>query len=271
MSKKKKEKKPAKKAAKKPAKKEKPKKKTGAAEHQLSDIDGVGPSLQKKLKKAGITTVEQLSSAETDELASKVDGLGETSAEKFIAAAEKLVARHEKKREKKKKEAKTKKKAEPKKKLKKKPAKKKKKVEAKAKKKKAPKKKKAAKKVEDAHLDELGLELISDDEQVVFGAIGRLGMLDDPRATEHLITCLKDSRYMVRMLAAAELGESQDKKAIDPLIETLKDDSVFVRQTAAGALENIGGSKALKAIKNAESEGLLLDELPEGIKLTRRG
>ena len=33
----------------------------------------------------------------------------------------------------------------------------------------------------------------------------------------------------------------------------------------------IGGAKAIKAIKQAEAEGVLLDQLPEGIKLTRRG
>ena len=161
-----------------------------------------------------------------------------------------------------------KKKAEPKKKLKKKPVKKKKEVKAKAKKK--PPKKKAVTKVDDAHLEELAIELISDDEQVVFGAIGRMGMLDHPKATEYLVGCLKDSRHMVRLLAAAELGELQDKKSLGPLIEALNDDSLFVRQTVAGALENIGGTKALKAVKDAEAAGLLLDELPQGIKLSRK-
>jgi len=116
-------------------------------------------------------------------------------------------------------------------------------------------------------IDELLLEIKSEDEQISLGAIDRLGQTDDPRATSHLIECLNDSRYMIRIYAAVQLGERQDKTAVDPLIGALHDDSLFVRQTVAGALENIGGSKARKAVKKAESEGLLLDELPEGIRL----
>ena len=54
---------------------------------------------------------------------------------------------------------------------------------------------------------------------------------------------------------------------MDALIDSLSDDSLFVRQTVAGALENIGGTKAKKAISKAEKDGLLLDELPEGKRL----
>jgi HEAT repeat protein len=72
---------------------------------------------------------------------------------------------------------------------------------------------------------------------------------------------------MIRIYAAVQLGERQDKAAVDPLIGALHDESLFVRQTVAGALENIGGTKATKAVRKAESEGLLLDELPDGIRL----
>ncbi len=116
-------------------------------------------------------------------------------------------------------------------------------------------------------LEDLLKELESDDEQVLIGAIDRLAMLDDPRATEYLIRCLKDGRYIVRIFAAAQLGERKDEAAIEPLIETLRDESLFVRQTAAGALENIGGQRALEAVRKAEEEGRLLDELPEGKRL----
>lgn len=116
-------------------------------------------------------------------------------------------------------------------------------------------------------IDELLLEIRSEDEQISLGAVDRLGQTEDSRATSHLIECLNDSRYMIRIYAAVQLGERQDKAAVDPLIGTLHDESLFVRQTVAGALENIGGSKALKAVRKAESEGLLLDELPEGIRL----
>ncbi|MCK5390723.1 MAG: HEAT repeat domain-containing protein, partial [Candidatus Thorarchaeota archaeon] len=59
----------------------------------------------------------------------------------------------------------------------------------------------------------------------------------------------------------------KDSKAVDALIDALQDESIFVRQTVAGALENIGSAKAKKAVKKAENDNLLLDELPEGRRL----
>jgi len=119
-------------------------------------------------------------------------------------------------------------------------------------------------------LKELGIEIQSDDEQVSLGAIERLSLLDYPQATQILIEALSDPRYMVRIHAAAQLGERQDKKSVDALIASLSDGSIFVRQTVAGALENIGGVKAKKAVTQAEKEGILLDELPEGRRLIER-
>jgi len=121
-----------------------------------------------------------------------------------------------------------------------------------------------------AMLEELALEIQSDDEQVSLGAIERLGMLNHPQATQVLIEALLDLRYMVRIHAAAQLGERKDKKSIDALISSLRDESVFVRQTVAGALENIGGAKAKKAVTQAEKEGLLLNDLPEGRRLIEK-
>ena len=141
-------------------------------------------------------------------------------------------------------------------------------------KKKATKKEKAktkkTKKSDDFVMDELLVELQSDDEQMILGAIDRLGGSTHPRATELLVECLEDPRYLIRIFAVVNLGERQDKKAVDPLIKSLHDESIFIRQTAAGALENIGARKGLKAIDKAESEGLLLDELPEGTRLRKK-
>jgi HEAT repeat protein len=131
-----------------------------------------------------------------------------------------------------------------------------------------PKRKAVKKKV--SEIDDLLLELRSDDEQVVIGAVDRLGEVDDPKATGHLVACLVDTRQLVRLYAAVQLGERQDRSAVDSLIKALRDSSLFVRQTVAGALENIGGKKALKAVEQAEGDGLLLDELPEGIRLRQR-
>ncbi|MFW9954701.1 MAG: HEAT repeat domain-containing protein [Candidatus Thorarchaeota archaeon] len=116
-------------------------------------------------------------------------------------------------------------------------------------------------------LNELATEIRSDDEQVRLGALERIAVIEGVQATTLLTEALKDSKYMVRIHAAAELGERKDKKAIDPLIGALDDESVFVRQAAAGALESIGGAKAKKAVAAAEKAGLLLDELPEGKRL----
>jgi HEAT repeat protein len=98
--------------------------------------------------------------------------------------------------------------------------------------------------------------------------VGRLGQMKNPKATEILIHGLKDPRHMVRIHVATQLGERKDRKAVDALIELLHDNSVFVRQTAARALGNIGAPKGKKAVTQAEKEGILLDELPEGRRLT---
>jgi HEAT repeat protein len=127
--------------------------------------------------------------------------------------------------------------------------------------------KKAPSKKDSEMLRELEKEIQSDDEQVCLGAVERLGVLNHPDATRVLMIALTDSRYMVRIHAAAQLGERKDRKSVDALVESLKDESIFVRQTIAGALENIGGAKAKKAISKAEKDGLLLDELPEGKRL----
>ncbi len=121
-----------------------------------------------------------------------------------------------------------------------------------------------------AMLKELEIEIKSDDEQVSLGAIERLGLLNHPQATRVLIGALSDSRYMIRIRVAVQLGERQDKKSVDALIASFSDDSIFVRQTVAGALENIGGAKAKKAVTQAEKDGILLDELPEGRRLIER-
>ncbi|MHA2351553.1 MAG: HEAT repeat domain-containing protein [Candidatus Thorarchaeota archaeon] len=127
--------------------------------------------------------------------------------------------------------------------------------------------KKAPSKKDSEMLRELETEIQSDDEQVCLGAVERLGVLNHPDATRVLMIALTDSRYMVRIHAAAQLGERKDRKSVDAIVESLKDESIFVRQTIAGALENIGGAKAKKAISKAEKDGLLLDELPEGKRL----
>ena len=209
----------------------------------LTDIPGVGDMTAESLREAGFKTVASLAKTKPSKLMKKVDGIGEVMASRIIDQAKKLVEK-----------GLSKKVAEKKKIVKKgKPATKKKKV-----------------KIDSSELDELAKELESEDEQVLLGAIDRLAIINNPKAVDFLVGCLKHSRYMVRIHAAAQLGERKDKRAVDSLIESLNDESIFVRQTVAGALENIGGGKAKKAIEAAEREGLLLDDLPEGKRLEQR-
>jgi large subunit ribosomal protein L32e len=58
---------------------------------KLSDIDGLGPKTVEKLEEAGIKTISMLSEMTVDELSSKVDGIGETTAQQYIDAAKALV------------------------------------------------------------------------------------------------------------------------------------------------------------------------------------
>lgn len=58
---------------------------------ELSDLPGLGPKLEEKLKEAGIKTVLNLSRAKADKLAEKVDGLSESRAATLIAAAQEVL------------------------------------------------------------------------------------------------------------------------------------------------------------------------------------
>ncbi|TFG33270.1 50S ribosomal protein L32e [Candidatus Thorarchaeota archaeon] len=55
---------------------------------ELSDLPGLGPKLEEKLREAGVKTVLNLSRAKADKLAAKVEGLSESRAETLIAAAQ---------------------------------------------------------------------------------------------------------------------------------------------------------------------------------------
>jgi large subunit ribosomal protein L32e len=101
---------------------------------KLTDVPGLGPKMEEKLRNAGVKTVAKLSKSVPDKLAAKVDGLSEAGATKFIKAAQKLVPPPPEKPKTEKPKKPAKKKAEPK---PKKPAKKK--AKPKPKKKKEPK------------------------------------------------------------------------------------------------------------------------------------
>ncbi len=61
----------------------------------LTEVPGVGPAMEEKLRDAGIKTAYALSKADPEKLAEKVDGLGKAGAEKIIAAAIELMPKEE--------------------------------------------------------------------------------------------------------------------------------------------------------------------------------
>lgn len=72
-----------------------------AKKPKLSDVQGVGPAMEEKLRDAGIKTVLSLSKMDPKKLSEKVDGVGESSAKSFISEAKKLLPKDESKPKKK--------------------------------------------------------------------------------------------------------------------------------------------------------------------------
>ncbi|MBS3794685.1 MAG: 50S ribosomal protein L32e [Candidatus Thorarchaeota archaeon] len=84
----------AKKLVPKPKKeRKKPKKK----EPSLSDISGVGPTLEERLIDGGYKNLNDLAQAEAGEIATKVDGISENRAEEMISAAQDMIPEKAKK------------------------------------------------------------------------------------------------------------------------------------------------------------------------------
>ncbi len=70
-----------------------------ARKPKLSDIDGIGPAMEEKLREAGIKSPVSLSKADPEKLAEEVSGLGIASATDFIAQAKKLLSDYTKSKE----------------------------------------------------------------------------------------------------------------------------------------------------------------------------
>ena len=58
----------------------------------LTDVPGLGPKLEERLREAGVKTVAKLSKSQPDKLAAKVNGLSEAKASRIIQAAQELVS-----------------------------------------------------------------------------------------------------------------------------------------------------------------------------------
>ena len=81
-----------------------------------------------------------------------------------------------------------------------------------------------------------------------------LGMIEDLKAVDALITALKDENPYVRKQAAQALGKIGDSNAVDALITALKDNEKNVRMAAATALGDIRDVRAIEALDKAISE-----------------
>lgn len=78
-----------------------------------------------------------------------------------------------------------------------------------------------------------------------------LGKIGDKRAVEPLIQVLKSSSDPGLLEAAAEaLGRLKDKRAVPALQSVLKTGTVAVRGKAVDALAELGGAKAVKALRS---------------------
>lgn len=76
--------------------------------------------------------------------------------------------------------------------------------------------------------------------------------IEDPRATEPLVTLLSDPCPLVRVSAAYALGRNTDARVVDTLIATLRQDwNGYVRKGLVWALGNSRDPRAIPAIINA--------------------
>jgi len=72
-----------------------------------------------------------------------------------------------------------------------------------------------------------------------------LGLTQNIKAVEVLLTMLNDNDSLIRYSSAYSLGMIKDNRAVDPLINALKDHNRNVRCFAAGALGEIGDKRAV--------------------------
>lgn len=86
---------------------------------------------------------------------------------------------------------------------------------------------------------------------VRFRSVEALGMMNDTRVLNILISALDDEKDHVRYVAAKYLGKLRDDRAVKVLIKKLKDENAFVRKGVATALGLIGGSISHSALQNA--------------------
>ncbi len=77
-----------------------PKPKKKKKEPSLSDISGVGPTLQDRLVDAGYKTLKDLTTAKAVNIASEVDGISESKAGEMIAQAQEMLPKEPKKKKK---------------------------------------------------------------------------------------------------------------------------------------------------------------------------
>ncbi|MHC4314879.1 MAG: HEAT repeat domain-containing protein, partial [Planctomycetota bacterium] len=92
------------------------------------------------------------------------------------------------------------------------------------------------------------------DMTVTLPVIAALGRLGNERATQPLLTALKDKRFQIRREAAQALGNIRAKAAVEALIAALKNEESSVRSSAAHALGQIKDPRAIEALIAASQD-----------------
>src|SRR3972149_3802353 len=82
-------------------------------------------------------------------------------------------------------------------------------------------------------------------------AVEALGKIGNKRATEPLISALKNGSEYVREEAANALGNLGDKRAVEYLINGLRDSSEYVREAAGEALVKIEDNRSVGTLIQA--------------------
>jgi HEAT repeat protein len=101
---------------------------------------------------------------------------------------------------------------------------------------------------ESSHEDKARAEALMEEARDREKEVRELGKSKDPKATEALITALKDPDRNVRSSAAKVLGKVGNVRAVEPLIAVLKDRDEMVRSSAAEALGKVGDVRAVEPL-----------------------
>ena len=91
--------------------------------------------------------------------------------------------------------------------------------------------------------------------QEAVSVVWALGCISDPRVVPILLRSAASTAPLARTLAVSGLARQRDDRATDALISALKDRVSDVRERAAEALGDLGDPRAIKPLEAAHSSG----------------